>query len=379
VERILVIGGTGATGAPLVNRLLAAGHELVILHGGQHEREFDAEVRHIHCDPHFSESLADGLAGEPAFDATVVMYGRLEQAIRVLANRTSRLVAVGGIMGANALHDDPAWGDLGMPMLVSEATERLLAHDAPEWPFGAKMARAQSALFAAHTAGAFQACYIGYPLLYGPAAPGPQDWCIVRRILDGRRQIVVQDGGLRYEMRGYIDNMAYATYLATVKPELASGRNYFVADTDQFTARQRIEFIARHMNANLEIIDVPYDQARPSHPFARFRRDHRIRDTRLSREVLGYRDVVAPPEAVARTVDWLVNNRPELGGIDEHKIGDPFDYTREDMLINAAVRFARAAAQISYELPEPVHQYRHPQRPGEEWTPPAGSWREKTG
>lgn len=379
MERILIIGGTGATGVPLVNRLLADGHEVIILHGGHHEREFDADVRHIHCDPHFAESLADGLTREPMFDVTVVMYGRLEQAAQVLAGRTSRLVAVGGIMGANALHDDPVWGGMGMPMLVSEASERLLAPDAREWPFGAKMARAQLALFAAHADGAFEACYLGYPLLYGPAAPGPQDWCIVRRILDGRRQMVVQDAGLRYEMRGYVDNMAYATYLAVVRPETASGRTFFVADSEQFTARQRIEFIARHLNVELELISMPYEQARPAHPFARFRRDHRIRDTELSRELLGYRDIQPAPAALARTVDWLVTNPLAPGGIDEHKIGDPFDYAREDALIAETDRFARAIEQINYELPEPVHQYRHPQRTGEEWTPPSRSWRESAG
>ena len=37
-ERVLVIGGTGPTGIPLVRGLVDAGHDVTILHRGQHER-----------------------------------------------------------------------------------------------------------------------------------------------------------------------------------------------------------------------------------------------------------------------------------------------------------------------------------------------------
>ncbi|HEX5116798.1 MAG TPA: hypothetical protein VFW65_16520 [Pseudonocardiaceae bacterium] len=378
MERILVIGGTGATGVPLVNGLLTLGHDVTVLHGGQHEVDFAEDVRHIHCDPHFADSLAGGLAGVRDFDVAVVMYGRLEHAVRTLAGRTGRVVAVGGIMGGNALPDDPRWGAMGMPLRVTEDDEHLLPDGSPEWPFGAKMASAERELFAAHERGDFGATYLGYPLLYGPHAPGPQDWSIVRRVLDGRRQIILQDSGLRYEMRGFTENMAHAVLLAATRPADAVGRKFYVADTRQYTARQRVEFIIRHLGADVEIVDIAYDQARPAHPFARFRRDHRIRATELSQAVLGYVDPVDPPDALARTVDWLVAHPPRPGDEDEQKIGDPFDYAREDRIVRAVRRFADEVAGIGYPLPVPAHQYRHPRVPGERWTAPLVDWREST-
>ena len=78
---------------------------------------------------------------------------------------------------------------------------------------------------------------------------------------------------------------------------------------------------------------------------------------KIQRE-LGYNDLVPVPEALQRTVDWLVANRPEPGGLTERLLGDPFDYDAEDRLVAAAreglermraVRYARSpTAGASY-------------------------------
>ena len=43
--KALVIGGTGPSGPYIVNGLLERGYDVTILHGGQHEVEFDAAGR----------------------------------------------------------------------------------------------------------------------------------------------------------------------------------------------------------------------------------------------------------------------------------------------------------------------------------------------
>ncbi|HKK53864.1 MAG TPA: hypothetical protein VKA74_19880, partial [Myxococcota bacterium] len=60
---------------------------------------------------------------------------------------------------------------------------------------------------------------------------------------------------------------------------------------------------------------------------------------------LGYRDVVPPREALARTARWLVENPPEPGGIEEKVLQDPFDYEAEDRLI-ASYREALASVAL---------------------------------
>ena len=50
--KVLVIGGTGPTGPHLVNGLLGCGHEVSILHTGNHEVDsIPTTVEHIHTNP----------------------------------------------------------------------------------------------------------------------------------------------------------------------------------------------------------------------------------------------------------------------------------------------------------------------------------------
>ena len=75
--RVLVIGGTGPTGIPLVQGLVDRGHTVTILHRGTHERdETPAVVEHLHADP-FDEDATRAILAGRTFDVTYVMYGRL--------------------------------------------------------------------------------------------------------------------------------------------------------------------------------------------------------------------------------------------------------------------------------------------------------------
>ena len=62
---------------------------------------------------------------------------------------------------------------------------------------------------------------------------------------------------------------------------------------------------------------------------------------------LGYRDIVPPREALARTARWLALNRPAPGGVEEMVLQDPFDYVAEDAHV---ARYRAALAGIA----EPV-------------------------
>ena len=61
-QRVLVIGGTGPTGIPLVEGLVERGHAVAILHRGLHERdETPASVEHVHADPYDEDALRGAL------------------------------------------------------------------------------------------------------------------------------------------------------------------------------------------------------------------------------------------------------------------------------------------------------------------------------
>ena len=233
----LVIGGTGPTGPFIINGLIDRGYEVTIFHSGAHEVEFKQPIEHIHNDPHFRETFEEAI-GTRSWDLVIFGYGRLKLAAELLKGRTGRLIALGGAMGTSAAQDDPAWGLLGKHANIDE--ENTVVESNPERnKFAYRMVQAEAALFEAHRDKCYNATYIGYPILYGPRQLAPLEWSIIRRVLDGRRQFVIADGGLKLESRAYVENAAHAVLLAVDQPEVSAGRQYFVADEKIYTMRQR--------------------------------------------------------------------------------------------------------------------------------------------
>ncbi len=373
-DRALVIGGTGPTGPFVVEGLVARGFDVTILHAGHHEVEFAVgDVRHIHADPHFPDSLAGGI-GRERFDLVIAQYGRLAVVADTLAGRTDRLIALGGAAGFNAGGHDERWGPLGRPELFLESTP-LLAHD--EGPDRAsklrfRMAQALTTLFDHHDRGAYAATYLGLALVYGPRNPGPFDWAIIRRALDRRRHFVIADGGLKLESRIYSENAAHAILLAVDQPEIASGRRYNVTEGSLYSLRQRIEFVAHYLGHDFELVDLPFDLAWPCHPLWRHTRAHHVSSGDAIRHELGYVDVVDPAEGYARTIEWLRAHPPAADSETARQVGDPFDYAREDELITWWERLSATLSPPIRALEAPGHQYRHPTAPGEAWRPAGG-------
>jgi nucleoside-diphosphate-sugar epimerase len=368
--RALVIGGTGPTGPFVVEGLAKRGYSVTILHGGQHEVQFSVpDVRHIHEDPHFREPLERGLGNE-TFDLVIAQYGRLRIVADVLRGRTGRFIAIGGATGIYAPDDDARWGTAGKPALFADTSPILVADDGPDGrhKIGRRMVQAMESVFEYHAAGDYSATYVAYPNNYGPRTPGPYDWTVLRRILDGRRRIVIADGGLKIDSRIYTENAAAAVLLVVDNPQLAAGKRYSVSDSDSFTMRQRIEHIAQHMGHELELIDMPYARAWPCHPLWRHFPSHRLTSSSLIRSELGYEDPVSADEAMSRSINWLLANRPEPGGELEQQLGDPFAYEREDELIESWTAAVDGLGEPDSPLPRQGHQYRHPKQAGEAWT-----------
>lgn len=366
--KALIIGGTGATGPYILKGLIERGYEVTILHGGFHEPEFAGSVEHLHGDPHFKETLEQTL-GSRTFDLIIFTYGRLRIAVEGAKTRTGRFIAVGGSIAATARSEDSRWGPMGRPVNVSEDSN-VLETNADASKFGYLAAISEEAVLKAHREGHFCTTYLGYPALYGPGAPAPTDWCVVRRILDGRKHLIVPDGGLKILGAGYVENVAHALLLAVDKPQVSGGKKYFMTDQKLYTMRQRIEFIARHMNHSWELVDMPFELAAPSHVLWGRAAGHHFRDAHKIQDELGYRDVVSTDKALEKTVDWLIQNRPQPGGEAELQLGDPFDYAKEDEFIEAWKSFRAMSSSLSYPVLPYAHAYRHPSKPNEPWKRP---------
>ena len=212
-----------------------------------------------------------------------------------------------------------------------------------------------------HHEGYYNATILRFPMIYGPRQVAPREWCIIRRVLDGRKRLIVPDGGLKLERRGYIDNVAQAVFLAVDKPEISAGQTYNVGDEVIWSVREWAALIAGMMDHRWELVSMPFSIARPSRPYAG-RDFHWLPDIDKIRSELGYKDQVRPGEGMRRTVAWYLENRPDQNGEIERALDDPFDYAAEDMLMD---KYLSLIEKIREDLPKGYHfhhAYDHPKK-----------------
>ena len=358
--KALVIGGTGPTGPFIINSLVDRGYEPVILHRGTHEVDFVEQFEHLHADPHFEDSVRDAL-GDRKFDLVFASYGRLRLLVDILADRTSRMITIGG-----TVYEPQPWSTP-----ADETASRDLSHK-----LVARVQETEEAVMARHSE-RLNLTHLRYPNLYGPRQLAPREWSIIRRLRDGRTDIPVLDGGLTLEGRAYVENAAHAASLVIDKPDVAAGRVYHVVDEVTPTDGERAVAIAAVMGKEIRLVNYPKEAGRPAYFWGGGRNlhamgkegapptYHKLLDGSRIRDELGYRDVVGFEEAIRRTVEWYLKNPLEPGGDDEQRIGDPFDYEGEDRFAAALEEFNKKCAEMDFAGVTLRHSYDHPKKPAE--------------
>lgn len=373
--KALVVGGTGPTGPAVVKELLARSAEVTVLHRGLHEPDDDAlrAVEHVHADPHFAESLADAL-GHRTFDTVIATYGRIQLVARVMEGRCGHFVAVGGNPMHPGMLDRRLPRPSGMRVLASESDATVLdlwpepePGESPRLTFARKVARAERAVLDAHRRGAYLGTYVRYPLVYGWRTWLQFERGVIRRLLDGRRRLVLPDGGLGIFTRCADVNAARAVALAVDRPEVAAGRVYHCGDDDQYSLHQWTELICAALGVTAEIVGAPMALARSSWdllPSGPFGTPHSLVRLEAARHDLGYADVVPAAEALRLLVTRLAAD-PSMDEV-------TYDRTTEDALLRASDEMAAGLARtLGWEdwdddgYFRSWHPYDHPGAPGE--------------
>ena len=341
--KALVIGGTGPSGHFIVNGLLRRGYQVAILHTGRHEvKEIPDSVEHIHTDP-FSETALHDALSKRTFDLTIAAYGRLRRIAEIMAGRTGRFISIGGAPAYRGYMNPGVLKPEGMPVPTPENAPLVPVES--EDPKGWRVVKTEQAVFEHHP----RATHFRYPLLYGPYQVAPREWCIVRRILDGR-PIIIPEDGLSLNHSAYVENAAHAVLLAIDKPTAASGQIYNCGDECVLTLRQMVEIIADALGRKVEIVSMPWSFAIPARPLiAQPWTTHRVLDLTKLKTELGYSDVVPPERGMAFTATWLRDNPPEHGGAAEKILQDPFDYQAEDQLIAAWKHLCNSMPRVKFE------------------------------
>jgi nucleoside-diphosphate-sugar epimerase len=348
--KALVIGGSGPTGPHIVEGLRQRGYRVTVLNRGVHPVPTPADVEHLVADPHFADPLRAALEGR-AFDLVVATYGRLKFTAEVLAGRAGHFLAVGGVAAYRGFVE-PAENFPAGHLLPIRETAATAGPD--DNRFEHLIATAEQTLFKFHpTATLFR-----YPYVYGPRQVTPREWSLVRRVLDGRRTIVLVHGGLGLNSHLFAEHAAHAVLLAVDQPGVAAGKIYNCADDDQVNPRQLVEICARALGVELDVVSIP-DVASAHGALMAVDRHHRLVDTSLIRAELGYRDLTPAVEAIGRTMQWYRDNPLEYGGEYEQRRKDVFDYEAEDRLIALYRKFEADVAAVQLK-PQHANYAQHP-------------------
>lgn len=360
--RVLVVGGTGPTGPHVIAGLLVRGHDVTVFHRGMHEPPGLPPVEHLHGDPHFRESIIETLK-DRSFDAVLAMYGRARHLAPALRGRCEQFVAIGGAPVYRGFFPRPGYL-MPVPVTEEDATVQSAPDGDAALQFSLRLAEAEAAVFASHPS----ATVLRYPMLYGPNNTRPQEWSVIRRIRDGRRHMILPDGGFHVHTRCAARNAAGYVLAVVDHPDVAAGRVYNCGDPFNWSIRQWVEAIVELLGAQLELVAIPasiaVEAATTLLPLAGTTAPHSVLSTDRARRELGYQPAIHPLDALRELLDWFAC-QPGFDPSGNPAFTDRFDYGTEDAVIAAYRRAVEhVVAAVDQHPAPPIHSMPHPKAPG---------------
>jgi nucleoside-diphosphate-sugar epimerase len=327
--RVLVLGGTRFIGLHLVRCLAEMGHEVAVFHRGQTNAELPARVRRFTGE---RRRLADH-AGELRFyrpDVVVDMIAFTEEdartAVATFRGVAERLIAIssGDVYRAYGVF---ARLEPGPPEPTPIREESPLRQSLYIARTGAKPGElfydyekilVERVVMEDRT---LPGTVLRLPMVHGPGDDQHRLAPYLKRMLDGRPAIVLNEGLARWRCpRGYVEDVATAIALAVINPA-AAGRIYNVAEATAFTEAEWVATIAGVVGWDGKIVSVPAARM----PVAFNTDQDLVMDSSRIRSELGYREMLDRTEGLRRTIDWQRQHWPEL----------TLDYEHEDELVAA--------------------------------------------
>lgn len=318
--RVLILGGTGFMGPHVARRLLEGGHEVALFHRGQTRHDVPDGVTHLLGD---RGELGTWRRRFEALRPSVVIHMIAATAqdswtfLRVFDGVAERAVVASSIDVYRAFDAVRRRSDTLDPLPIGEhgpLRELLYPMRSPE-ALGELEGEARRRMEdydkilverVAQSSPHLPCAILRLPAVYGPHDPRRRIEPWLARMDAGREAILIgrAHGAWRWT-RGYVEDVAAAIALAATDPR-AAGRVWNVGEQDPPTEGAWVAQIADAAGWHGRIVEVE-DDALPSHlqaPGTDFRQSIVV-DTSRIRQELGYREVVSPQEAMARTVAWF--------------------------------------------------------------------------
>ena len=339
--RILVIGGNGFIGTPLVRELLHAGHDVGVFHRGSPSSI--NEVLHLQGDRNRlrdHEPALRGFAPHVIVDLVLSSGEQAEQLVDVACDLNARIVAI------SSMDAYRAWGVMQgtepgelEPMPLTEdspvrTTRSVYPPDVIEkmksiftWlNTGYDKIAVEHAVMSGRTGGTI----VRLPMVYGPGDPLHRMHGTLKRIEDGRTAVILAGDYAAWRgPRGYVENVAHAIAAASTS-DRATGRIYNICEEPTLTELEWQTKIAAQANWPGRFVLLPTQQT-PKHLLQPGNASQQlvVSSERIRRE-LGYTEPFTTDEAIRRTIAWENANPPS--GPTLHQ----FDYAAEDAALAQA-------------------------------------------
>jgi len=321
--RTLVIGGTGFMGPHVVRMLHERGHRVTVFHRGQSVsdlpdgveellgararlREFRARFRRLRPDVvldmiALTQSDAEEVTG--VFDAVA---GRL---VVISSQDVYRAYDVLRGLDPGPIEPSPLTEEstLRTRLFPYRGLEPRPATDPQRWMDDYDKILVERVALDPQ---GLPCTVLRLPMVYGPADPQHRMWEYLRRMIDGRPAILLDEGLAQWRWtRGFVENVAAAIVLAATD-DRARGRVFNVGEPDALSGVQWVEAIAAAYGWAGRIVAVPESRLPDSLRIGADTRQHLVTDTSRIRTELGYREHVSRDEAIRRTVEWEISHPP---------------------------------------------------------------------
>lgn len=346
VPKAIVLGGNGQVGSATASRLAASGWEVTTT--GRAEQRFpadlrDAGVRFARSDRHRAADLGQVLAA--GADAVVDCVAYTAEHARMLLPYRSGIGSLVFISSKAVYVDDRGRHsntdespDFGGPVTEDQPTMAPSDTDyRSREGYGANKVAAERVLLDA----GLPVSVLRPSRVHGAGAGRPREWVFVRRVLDGRRHVLLARGGRGANHPTAAVNIAALAEFCAARP---AARILNSADPDAPDGLAICRLTAAHLGHAWD--EVLLDATAPAdlgdHPWNTL--PPFVLDTSAAGR-LGFVPVGSYADTVRAEIDWLVSaaQRGDPDGV-LPKPGDAyfqglFDYAREDAwLSDRAVR-----------------------------------------